>query len=240
MIASMVHFAGFALFLTAASFIIYRHKHVEEGLGEFSVGLSYRDFYTVLTVMVPLIAAASYFFISLGLGSMSVGGREVVWLRYFEWSITTPILVLGVIMLTQLTALAGLLMVLDFIMILTGFIATVTAGTIKQMAFIASSFVFVLLMYLMMKKATQAADERPGKTKKLFRRLRNFLLIVWSAYPFVWVLSTDGYALVGFTMSSAMYLVLDVVAKIGFAFLVITSFDQLDSVDIDVDGWEPA
>ncbi len=77
---------------------------------------------------------------------MSAGGREVVWLRYFEWSITTPILVLGVIMLTQRTALAGWMMVLDFLMILTGFIATVTAGTVKHMAFIASSFLFAPLV----------------------------------------------------------------------------------------------
>lgn len=70
-------------------------------------------------------------------------------------------------------------------------------------------------------------------------RLRNYLVLVWFAYPFAWVLSTDGYAVFGFTTSSALFFVFDVAAKIGFAFLVIRSFGQLDAVDVDVVDWEP-
>lgn len=238
MVQNQVAFIGFGIFLLAAIGFVSRFKYMDEGMDEFTVGMSYRYFYALLIVMVPLIAAVSYLFMSMGLGTMMVGGAEVVWLRYFEWALTTPLLIMGVIALTQDSSLTAEMMVLDVLMILTGFVATVTTGTMKHGAFVVSSLFFVALIYLMLKKATGAARRRPGRVEEIFIDLRNLTVAVWVLYPIVWTVSTDGYALVGLEVSSLLFLGLDIIAKIGFAFLVLRGFGQLDVIDIEDEFWE--
>lgn len=237
-VSNTVPLVGFILFFLASLYFIYRFKVVEDGLGEFSTGIQYRDFYGLLTVMVPMMAAATYLFVSLGLGTMTVGGREVVWLRYFEWSLTTPLLIIGVVILTQSTSLTSSMMVLDFVMILSGFVASVTQGTLKHISFAISTLLFIFLLYLLLRKATDAAEKRTGRARHLFTRLRNLIVVVWLIYPVVWIMSTDGYALISYSLSNLLFLGLDVVAKIGFAYIVLHSFGELDMIDVDPEFWD--
>lgn len=227
--------AGSSLFFIAAGFMWRLFRDDDTSFGEFSVGFTHRDLYGFLVIVVPLIAGFSYLLMSMGLGSITVDGRTFFWLRYFEWSITTPLLVLGVVMLTQAGKLTADAMMLDYVMIVTGLLAAVSPAPYRFLALGASMLAYLGLVYILVNAAKEKAMERPEPTRDLFIRLQSLLLMLWTAYPFIWMLSTDGFALLTSTTSHRVFLVLDLCAKIGFAYLVSSSFRSVHQLDVDLD-----
>ncbi len=52
-------------------------------------------------------------------------------------------------------------------------------------------------------------------------------IVLWSLYPIVWLLGTEGFNTVGSTVEVFLFLILDFLAKIGFGFLLLTNRQAL-------------
>lgn len=201
-----------------------------DGYSDFSVGISYLDFYAIILTLVPLTAALSYLMMSLGLGSVNVYGLDLNWLRYFEWGISTPILLVGLTMLGLDKKITIQAMILQFLVIVTGFLAAFFPMPMKAVFFILSSAAFLGIIYLLMRPVAEKVSERPEIIQHLYKRLRNFTIGIWLIYPFIWIPSTEGLTVIGAETSLIAFTVLDLVAKIGYAYIVLRSVEQVNKV----------
>lgn len=216
--------AGFA----AASVVFAYFMIKSEGYGDFTVGISLLDLYSIILVLVPLTAAASYFMMSFGLGTIIVDGVPIAWLRYFEWMITTPILIGGLAVLAMDKKLTLGAMILDFFMVITGFTAVILPMPWKAAMFSVSSILFLALTYLMVKPFAERVKERPDVITRLFTDLRNLTIGLWLIYPMVWILSVEGFRIISAEQSFTAFMTLDLVSKIGYAFLVLRNLEKVN------------
>ena len=59
------------------------------------------------------------------------------------------------------------------------------------------------------------------------RNLALLAIVLWSLYPVVWLLGTEGFNAVGSTLEAFLFLILDFFAKIGFGVLLLTNRQAL-------------
>ncbi len=194
-----------------------------------------RHFFFITTAIVA-VAAFSYLMMATGAGSTNIGSRIFYFFRYIDWLITTPLLLLDLALLAIATprsnvSLIASLMALDVVMILTGLLAgSRTSGFGRGFWFIVSTIALVALLYLLVTRIFQAASNQPQSVSQVFRTLANLTLVLWSLYPIVWLLGTEGFNAVGSTGEIFLFLILDFLAKIGFGILLLTNRQALGEI----------
>ena len=62
----------------------------------------------------------------------------------------------------------------------------------------------------------------------MFHRLLTVHLVLWTAYPIVWMLAKTGYGVIDGGAETMSYTLLDLAAKVGFGFLSLNSLRQLE------------
>jgi bacteriorhodopsin len=201
--------------------------------------------YYIVTTFIPAIAAVSYFSMATGFGVIDIPNHDfpVYWARYADWLFTTPLLLLDLALLAGASRnTIGTLVGLDIAMIVTGLGgALATEGAAYRIAWwgISCGF-FLVLLYFLVGRLTARAREQPGEVGSLFGTLRNLTMVLWFAYPVVWLVGTEGLAIVGIVPETAIFMVLDLSAKVGFGFLLLRSHAVLDSVTSDTATTESA
>jgi bacteriorhodopsin len=192
--------------------------------------------YYIITAFVPAIAAVSYLAMALGFGATEVvvGGepRTIYWARYADWLFTTPLLLLDLALLAgasrnTMATLVGL----DVAMIVTGLLGGLTnrgalgleAEAIRLIWWGVSSGFFVVLLYFLVGTLSREAAQRPSDVGQLFSTLRNVTIVLWVAYPIVWLVGTEGLNVVGLYAETAGFMILDLLAKVGFGVILVRS-----------------
>jgi bacteriorhodopsin len=85
----------------------------------------------------------------------------------------------------------------------------------------------VALLYLVYTRLFASAQSQPGSVQGVFRTLALLTIVLWSLYPIVWLLGTEGFAVASSTVEVFLFLILDILAKIGFGFLLLTNREAL-------------
>jgi bacteriorhodopsin len=134
--------------------------------------------------------------------------------RYVDWSCTTPLLVLTILMKSNIKdpAVYVLILFMDILMVYTGYLASVADTDQKRYYLFTASMVFYLLLFYELFRYCYKAH--PG--------LCLFLLIAWMIYPLVWILHrtpTTSPAIDNYTYDGIIA-VIDVFSKIGYGFLL--------------------
>lgn len=198
--------------------------------------------HTVLHGIVPIIAACSYFAMAVGQGSIvlpieGVAGatREFFFARYIDWSFTTPLLLLGL----SLTALrsgvrrpgaVGGLLLADLMMILTAlFFGLSVTSWIKWTWFLISCVAFLGVFYVLWVSLREENAAEREDTQANYRRNATILTALWTAYPVILLVSTDGLGVIGPTAGVALIAILDLVSKVGYGLMATASHTK--SVD---------
>lgn len=172
-------------------------------------------------MIIPAFAGLSYAGMTLGVGVFTVNGYEVEGVRYLDWLVTTPVLVgyAGHVVDVDRSVVLGAVG-LDATMILTGFVATTTAGTLRWGAFAVSTLAFLLMLYVLFVQYPRRARATSPERKRLFLRLRNQVGVLWLLYPVIWLASPVGFGLVS-TLGTAMLVTfMDVAAKVPYTWVV--------------------
>jgi bacteriorhodopsin len=178
----------------------------------------------MITFFVAAVAATAYLAMALDQGTTMIDGREVFYARYVDWLITTPLLLIDLAILVRASrSLTTWLIGLDVYMIGTGLIAGLTSGDKRYVWFAVSSVAFIAIVGILAGRFLALAREGGTETSRTFTRLAALTVGLWSLYPVVWLLGTEGTGAVGLTTEVAMFAVLDLLAKIGFGVVLLTS-----------------
>ena len=200
-----------------------------------------KKFYAI-TTLIPAIAFTMYLSMLLGYGLTMVpfGGEEhpIYWARYADWLFTTPLLLLDLALLVDadqgtILALVGA----DGIMIGTGLIGALTQ--VYQYRFIwwaISTAAMLYILYVLFFGFTAKANEMREDVASTFMILRNLTIILWSAYPVVWLVGSEGVGVVPLSVETLLFMILDVSAKVGFGLLLLRS----RAIFGDVEAPEPS
>ena len=183
--------------------------------------------------IVPFIAATAYLAMTLGNGVVAIGDTTIYFPRYIDWSVTTPILLAGLI-------LTGLhehprhstyilpAIVLDVIMVATGLVAALTDDATQKLIWFAwSCAAFAGVLYILWKPVRDVSDDLGGGMKTVYRANLIFLTLVWLVYPVAFAIGPEWLGLIGGVGSLWLILVLDVTAKVVYGFVATARFKKL-------------
>ncbi|MFB6125150.1 MAG: bacteriorhodopsin [Halanaeroarchaeum sp.] len=200
-----------------------------------------RQQFHVLAIFVAAIAAVSYLAMALGFGGIVVtlNGQPhpIFWARYVDWLATTPLLLVALGLLAGARRyVIATLVGLDALMLATAGIATVTTGsgvlaarTERIVWWAVAAGFLVALLYVLFATLTARARSLPTPTRRTFQFLRNLLVVSWLVYPAVWLVGPTGLAVLGLSIQTAAFLVLDLVAKFGFGYVLLRDPAALDA-----------
>ncbi|MEI7794956.1 MAG: bacteriorhodopsin [Thermoleophilia bacterium] len=195
-----------------------------------------RRWFHTITFFVAGIAAVAYLAMALKQGWFPIAregeafAEPFYWARYVDWFFTTPLLLLDLALLAGATMEAIVwLLGLDIMMIATGFFAGVTSTNLRWVWFIVSSVIFVWLLWVLLAEVLKAARQRPPEVRAKFNQLVVLLAILWTIYPILWILGTEGLNVIGITGEVATFAVIDLIAKVGFGFLLLSNRKVLDA-----------
>jgi bacteriorhodopsin len=185
----------------------------------------------VVSTFVTLIASAAYFAMARGQGSVTVDDRTIFYARYIDWVLTTPLLLLG-LMLIALPALApggdarsrnallGLVLGLDVFMIATGFLAAIAPDDATRATwYVASTAAFLVIIAALWGPIRTTASRSSAAT--LYTRLLVILSVLWFVYPVVWLLGTEGFGITGLDTEVVVFAIVDVTAKVAFGLVLV-------------------
>lgn len=208
--------------------------------------------HTIAHGIVPLIAAVSYLAMALHQGSMTLpfsvgtGEREFLFARYIDWSLTTPILLLGLTM----TALhgahrrAGLvagLLASDVVMILTGLFYGMSVDPFaKWMWFITSCAAFLAVYYILFGAVRAEAMARDSERRSAYSRNVPILSVLWLLYPIFVFFGPDGVYWWSATFTTALIIILDLTSKVAYGFISMAGSKKITDADLTRGEVSPA
>lgn len=192
--------------------------------------------HTLLHASVPFIAATAYLAMAFGIGTLiKPDGTATYFARYLDWSITTPILLASVVLVAfhergrtgevggHLTAI----IVLDVLMIVTGLVSSLAAvPVVKWVWFAWSCVAFVGVLYLLWGPLKTLAVSRGKPLGDAYTKNVAFLTVVWFLYPIVFAVGPEGLKIITDSASVWAILVMDVVAKVVYAFYAASNLDK--------------
>lgn len=187
----------------------------------------------IITAVITGVAGFFYLTMATGATASLVGDRIFYWGRYIDWVITTPLLLLDLALLAlanwrREVDLIATLIGLDLFMILTGLLAGSRVSAFGAgFWFIVSTAAMIVLLYLVYTRLFAAASNQSDSVQGVFRTLALLTIVLWSLYPIVWLLGTEGFGAVGSGMEIFLFLILDFLAKIGFGFLLLSNRQAL-------------
>jgi len=186
----------------------------------------------LLLVSIPGIAIFAYLLLVLGVGAVDGGGHTVYVVRYVDWLLTTPINVLYLGLLAHATRSdLGKLVGLQALTIVAGFGGAVASSPVSYVLFAVGAAAFGGVVYLLYNDvAASAAAALSDVEASLYRTLRNFVVVLWSVYPVVWLLGAAGVGLMDVETASLVIVYLDVVTKVGFGIIALNAWLTMDSV----------
>lgn len=180
----------------------------------------------LLMLLVPTVAALMYVVMANGVGVVEGFDGPVNVDRYVDWIITTPILLyILVYVMTSTSAekwkVFKFIAAADIVIFVAGFGAEFYAGSLKLMFFSVAMIAYIAMLYRIIDLLIKLDRERllDGQITSALG-MAWVILILWSLYPSVWVFGTKGVAIIGMKTEVIIYLVLDILSKVGFTALL--------------------
>ena len=182
----------------------------------------------VTSAVITLWASMMYIVMATGGGAafIEAENRIFYYARYIDWTITTPLLLLGL----AWVALGSIgrnpqvvlgLVVADVAMILTGVLAGAWVGGFKWFWFVVSCIFFLAVLFLIWGPLQTAAQSGVSPEASLFYPLAVMLTVLWFAYPIVFLIGTEGIDVIPIGFEVFLYAVLDILAKVGFGIVIL-------------------
>ncbi|TPX09700.1 uncharacterized protein E0L32_009039 [Thyridium curvatum] len=200
-----------------------------------------------ITAGITLVAAIAYFSMGAGLGQVPIqaefvrggskqvaaaGTREIFYARYIDWVITTPLLLLD-LMLTAAMPTPTILVTLlaDEVMIVCGLIGALTQTSYKWGYWTFGTVALFFVAYQIVIVGLRHANVLGGAPKRTFLMCGVWTLFLWFLYPIAWGLS-EGGNVIHPDSEAVFYGVLDLMAKPVFGFMLIIGHMKISAADL--------
>jgi bacteriorhodopsin len=185
----------------------------------------------VTSAVITLWAAMMYIVMATGSGAAVITepsgeARIFYFARYIDWTVTTPLLLLGLAWVAlgsigRNPQLVWGLVIADVAMILTGVLSGAWAGGFKWFWFVVSCIAFIAVLALIWGPLQTAAQSGVSPEASLFYPLAILLTVLWFAYPIVFLIGTEGIGAITIGFEVFLYSVLDILAKVGFGIMLV-------------------
>ncbi|QDS68863.1 hypothetical protein FKW77_007413 [Venturia effusa] len=215
-----------------------------------------RRLYHVITTLITITAAISYFGMATKAGVSWKHDtvtehhkkgippthhdvyRQVYWARYVDWAITTPLLLVDLMLLAGMNGgTMFMAIVADLIMIITGlFAAYGTTSTQKWGWYAIACIAYLVVIWHLVIHGRAGAFGKSSSVGKFFAAIAGYTLLLWTAYPIVWGIA-DGSRIATVDQEIIAYAVLDILAKPVFGAWLLTTHAKLSDVHVDLGGF---
>jgi bacteriorhodopsin len=207
---------------------------------QFGVKHGQRTFHH-LSMMITGTASVAYFCMASDLGSVAIPvefvrgtynanpvTRSIWYARYIDWTITTPLLLLELLMVTGLP-LSDIVITIfaDLIMIITGLIGSLVQSSYKWGLYTFGCVAMLYVFYMLYFPGRQASLSLGNELSKTYLIGASILSFLWFLYPIAWGLA-DGGNVISPTGEMVFYGVLDLFAKPVFALVHLYSMRKID------------
>jgi len=213
--------------------------------------------YHVITTLITIIAAISYFGMATGHGvnyhhitvtehhkknipdTHKEVYRQVYWARYVDWSLTTPLLLLDLCLLAGLNGGHTIMAILaDVVMVLTGLFAAYGSEKTAQKWgwYTIACIAFLVIIWHLVVNGRAGVKNKSSNVAKLYAGISLYTILVWTAYPIIWAVA-DGARILSVNQEIIAYAVLDVLAKPVFGAWLLIAHSKLSESNLDVGGW---
>lgn len=167
--------------------------------------------------------------------------RQVLWPRYADWAITTPLLLLDLCLLAGIDGAATVVAILaDVAMVLTGLFAALAAREGVRWAWYAMACAaYVVVIYVVgiggLRKQKAARDQGSG-VARVWTFLAVWTLVIWTLYPIIWGFA-EGANKMSVDKEIIAYAILDILAKPVFGLVLLVAHSRIPETNVDIGGW---
>ncbi len=188
----------------------------------------------LIHIFVVIWSGLAYTSIALGQGVLEVGDQTVYYARYIDWVVTTPLLLLSLVLTGHYTLklegpiTAGLLGS-QVIMVLTGLVGDLSTGPARWIWYIAGCVALLVVFRLMWSELYLKAKQQGPELTEAYKGSVVFLSVQWLLYPLVWAIGSPGLGLLDEAATTAFFIFLPIISKSGFAFYNLGKLRALPS-----------
>jgi bacteriorhodopsin len=193
----------------------------------------------VVHVVVTLVAACSYLAMAFGQGGWHVGDRTFWYARYADWTITTPLLLLGLAMTAlhgahRRPGLVAALLGADVLMIVTGLFSGLSEDPTHRLAwFVVSTGAFLAVGAALLGPLRREAGRRDDARRRAYLRNTLILVVLWCVYPVVVALGPHGAGVITAVTETGWIAVVDLLAKVAYGLVWSRDSSTITSSDLD-------
>jgi bacteriorhodopsin len=194
-----------------------------------------------ITAGVTMVAAIAYFSMASNLGftpiqiqfqrsDPKVGGqlRQIFYVRYIDWVITTPLLLLDLLLTAGMPWPSILwIILLDEIMIITGLVGALVSSSYKWGYFAFGCAALAYIVYELVWTARLHAKHLGNDVGRVFLMTGSLTTLLWILYPVAWGLA-EGGNVISSDSEAIFYGILDVLAKPVFGAILIFGHKNID------------
>jgi len=214
------------------------------------IGLSFtvprRDrVFHYITAAITLVASIAYFTMASNLGYAAIpvefirtnplvagmdgqNYREIFYVRYIDWFVTTPLLLMDLLLTAGLpwpTVLYTILM--DWIMVVTGLVGALVASSYKWGYFVFAMAALFFIAYNVCYVGLAHAKAIGPNVHRTFLMCGVWTIFLWFLYPIAWGLS-EGGNVISPDSEAVFYGVLDIMAKPVFGAMLLFGHRNID------------
>jgi len=165
-----------------------------------------------------------------GQGWTAIAGcRQFFYVRYLDWLVTTPLLILDLGLIAGQDNVTILAVIgADVLMIIAGYMGAVSVvTTVKWFWFLFGMAMFLPVVYSLARTFRETVITRKdAEIIELYGKVAWLTIIIWSFYPIVWLFS-EGFASFSVSFEVVAYTIMDIISKCVFTFMIVAAHDSL-------------
>lgn len=154
--------------------------------------------------------------------------REIFYVRYIDWFVTTPLIILDLMLTAGMPWPTILFVILaDWIMIVCGLVGALVRSIYKWGYFAFGCFALLYILYHLVWESRRNALRYGTDVHRTFVICGALTALVWICYPVAWGVSEGGNVIAP-DSEAVFYGILDLVAKVVFGALLIWRHRDID------------
>uniref|UniRef100_A0A7R9U5N0 Rhodopsin n=1 Tax=Pinguiococcus pyrenoidosus TaxID=172671 RepID=A0A7R9U5N0_9STRA len=190
-----------------------------------------RRFFHAITTIICGMASLSYLYMATGHGYVLVDDRAFYFMRYIDWILTTPLLLMDLCGLAVFSAeKTTMLVLLDVLMVIAGILGGVVPDSDKYYFWAMGTLFYIAIVYSLFSGMSSSSEPLMSSGREdassIYKLLAYMTVILWTGYPIVWIFA-EGEGAISPDLEAILYAILDLSAKSVFGFILLHSRSAL-------------
>ncbi|KAI7536081.1 family A G protein-coupled receptor-like protein [Hortaea werneckii] len=194
-----------------------------------------------ITAAITMVASIAYFTMGSNLGWTAINvefprndpvvrgsDREIFYVRYIDWFITTPLLLMDLLLTAAMPWPTIMYIILvDWVMVVTGLVGALVYTRYKWGYYAFGCAAFLYIAFVLGWEARKHANAMGRDIGRTFLYCGSLTTFLWTLYPIAWGLC-EGGNVISPDSEAVFYGVLDLLAKPVFGALLIWGHRGID------------